>query len=37
MPDTSRMCEGVDRSGGYVICRMVQALIADTLRRTRID
>jgi len=35
MPDTARMCDGVDRSGGYLICRMVQVLITDTMRRTK--
>ena len=35
MPDTTRMCDGLDPSGGYLICRMVQALIVDTMRRTQ--
>ena len=35
MPDTTRMCDGLDRSGGYLICRMVQVLIAETMRRTK--
>lgn len=35
MPDTASMCDGVDRSSGYLICRMVQALITDTMRRTK--
>lgn len=29
--DTSNMCEGLDPFGGYVTCRMVQALVAKTL------
>jgi hypothetical protein len=35
MPDTASMCDGVDPSGGYLICRMVQVLITDTMRRTK--
>lgn len=26
------MCEGLDASGGYLICRMVQALMTETMR-----
>ena len=33
MPDTASMCDGVDTSG-YLICRMVQVLITDTMQRS---
>jgi hypothetical protein len=29
------MCDGVDPSDGYLICRMVQALIVGTMQQTR--
>ena len=35
--DRSTMCDGVDRSSGYLICRMVQVLITDTMRHTKLD
>jgi hypothetical protein len=35
VPDTSSMCEGLDPYGGYLMCRMVQAQVATTLRQTK--
>jgi hypothetical protein len=34
MPPTATMCDGLDPTGGYLTCRMVQALTVTTLRRT---
>jgi hypothetical protein len=28
------MCEGLDRDSGYLICRMVQVLMTQTLEQT---
>ena len=33
-PPWRTMCEGLDRDGGYLICRMVQVLNASQLRQT---
>ena len=33
--DASTMCDGIDPQGGYLMCRMVQVLIAQTMTRTR--
>ena len=33
--DPSTMCDGLDPHGGYLICRMVQVLIAQTMARTK--
>ena len=35
MLDPSTLCDGVDRSHGYVLCRMVQILIVNTMRQTK--
>jgi hypothetical protein len=35
--DSTHMCDGLDYYGGYVTCRMVQASVATTLRRTKPD
>jgi hypothetical protein len=34
-PPWRTMCTGLDRAGGYLICRMVQALNATTLRHAK--
>jgi hypothetical protein len=36
-PFIATMCDGLDRSGGYLICRMVQSLNVTTLSRTKPD
>jgi hypothetical protein len=36
-PPIATMCDGIDPSGGYVICRMVQVLNVTTLRQTKPD
>ncbi len=35
MLDTATLCDGVGRSNGYLICRMVQILISNTMRQTK--
>lgn len=35
VPQVETMCNGLDRSGGYLICRMVQVLSVDILRQTK--
>ena len=37
VPDFMRMCNGLDRAGGYLICRMVQVLNVTELRKTKPD
>jgi len=34
--DTATLCDGLDRAGGYVLCRMVQVQIVDTMRQTKL-
>jgi hypothetical protein len=33
--ETERMCDGLDPESGYLLCRMVQVVIADTLAQTK--
>jgi hypothetical protein len=34
-PPFDTMCDGLDRLGGYLICRMVQVLSVDILNQTK--
>jgi hypothetical protein len=33
--ETERMCDGLDPESGYLLCRMVQVVIADTLSQSK--
>jgi hypothetical protein len=33
--DLAHLCDGTDPSGGYLLCRMVQVLVVNTMRQTK--
>jgi len=37
VPPIATMCQGIDPSGGYLLCRMVQVVNVTTLRQTKPD